>query len=489
MSNKADIAEMQEAQLYQCESCGRNYIVRKCEVRYSSTDQYRHYCVLCQKAFRAQKEKEREERKSLVWKRRKAEDQKIFEKSLTNWNVKELSEICPGEDTLFIIGNGFDLMHGVKSGYDSFRDFLGKRSSLRNWLEQFWTPEDIWADLENGLAHFDMNAMGSRFMVDNWLDTFDAYDEDASVASFYMAAEAAAAPMIEVSEELPKQFRRWIETLTIGTDDRPLKKLFIGGRVLDFNYTEFVEKLYGIPAEDVCYIHGCRKVKRGRLILGHRPDASEQSYELKEKYRKRKPTYRNGLIEAAQEQVFQIVSAGDEELTKDCSTIIKAHEDFFESVRQVRSIVVIGHSMSEVDWDYFRKIALELEAKYSVTWYIGVHGLNDLKNIEALVRELEIEKKNIVLFRTDTIQTAFYAPEVKSLTKKETAERILGESEDKKWRAKICGRLFQIINLTENRVSYEALLTPDAGKAFLTSLERICLSSSKAYIPVLCCFR
>ena len=37
-----------------------------------------------------------------------------------------------------------------------------------------------------------MNAMGGRFMVDNWLDVFDAYDEDASAASFFMAAEAAA---------------------------------------------------------------------------------------------------------------------------------------------------------------------------------------------------------------------------------------------------------------------------------------------------------
>ena len=31
-------------------------------------------------------------------------------------------------------------------------------------------------------------------MVDNWLDVFDAYDEDASAASFFMAAEAAAVP-------------------------------------------------------------------------------------------------------------------------------------------------------------------------------------------------------------------------------------------------------------------------------------------------------
>ena len=32
---------------------------------------------------------------------------------------------------------------------------------------------------------------------------------------------------------------------------------------MDYNYTEFIEELYGAPKRDVCYIHGCRRKKKG----------------------------------------------------------------------------------------------------------------------------------------------------------------------------------------------------------------------------------
>lgn len=346
-----------EAEHFTCQSCGRAYIVRKCEVQYAHTDSYLNYCVPCQKAFHAKKEKEQADRENREWQRKKAEDQKVFEDMLPLWNVKDLSEIEPSADSLVIIGNGFDLMHGVKSSYYAFRDTLGKHSTLRTWLESFWTVEDIWADLENGLAHFNMDAMGGRMMIDNWLDICEAYGEDAGAAEFFMAVESAVAPMVDVGSELPKRFRKWIETLTVGTDERPLRNLFAGGKVLSFNYTEFAETLYGVPKKDVCYIHGCRRQKKSKLILGHRPGASDESYALNEKRKGRKPTYRNGMIEAAQEQVINLVSAYDEVLTKDCSSIIADHADFFASISQVREVVMIGHSMSQVDWDYFKKVA------------------------------------------------------------------------------------------------------------------------------------
>lgn len=69
-----------------------------------------------------------------------------------------MEEIQPKDGhVLYIIGNGFDLMHGVKSSYYAFRDSLGKQNSLRKILESYLTPEDIWAYFENALAHFDIS--------------------------------------------------------------------------------------------------------------------------------------------------------------------------------------------------------------------------------------------------------------------------------------------------------------------------------------------
>ena len=43
------------------------------------------------------------------------------------------------------------------------------------------------------------------------------------------------------------------------SDDRPFSMLHGDYKVLSFNYTEFIETLYGAKSKNVCYIHGCRK--------------------------------------------------------------------------------------------------------------------------------------------------------------------------------------------------------------------------------------
>lgn len=56
----------------------------------------------------------------------KGRGSKTFETMLPLWNVMDLGEINPSTDSIVILGNGFDLMHGVKSSYYAFRDTLGK---------------------------------------------------------------------------------------------------------------------------------------------------------------------------------------------------------------------------------------------------------------------------------------------------------------------------------------------------------------------------
>ena len=87
----SEMVNEKEAQLYTCQSCGKKYIVRKCEAQYFAKGNDRHYCVPCRKAFRAKLEREREEQEDLIWQRKKAEDQKLFESLLPAWNLKDLS--------------------------------------------------------------------------------------------------------------------------------------------------------------------------------------------------------------------------------------------------------------------------------------------------------------------------------------------------------------------------------------------------------------
>lgn len=128
----------------------------------------------------------------MKWKEKKAENKREFERQLKLWNVSDYSDISPDEgNTLYILGNGFDMMHGVNSSYYSFRDSLGKTNSLRANLEHFLMMEDIWADFEEALAHLNVQFFSSRMNADNWLDIMGAYEPNAGIAEFMMAAESA----------------------------------------------------------------------------------------------------------------------------------------------------------------------------------------------------------------------------------------------------------------------------------------------------------
>jgi len=225
-----------------CHQCGNRFILR-----WDGAGWKKGKTAICQDCRREQarlKQKAREEQEWQCRQKEKALEKIEYEKQLEGWHEVSLEEIQPcAEQVLYILGNGFDLMHNVPSSYYSFRDTLGKNNPLRRALETYWTPEDLWADFEAALAQINVMAMSSPETLDMWLEDFGAYEEDASAASFYLAAEAAADPMISVTEELPRRFRHWVESLKVGTDDRPLSCLFRDGKVLCFNYTEFVETL------------------------------------------------------------------------------------------------------------------------------------------------------------------------------------------------------------------------------------------------------
>lgn len=315
-------------------------------------------------------------------------------------NTVSKSDIQPdAEHTLFIIGNGFDLMHGVQSRYTNFRDSISKKSSLRTILETFLKVDDVWADFEDALGHLDVHVLLDDDQIDMWLGGYGAYDPDASAASFYAATEVIMGPVLDITRELPRRFRMWVESLRVLSQDRPLDGLITDGKVLCFNYTEFIEELYGVSHRNVCYIHGCRKRQKGHpkeeLILGHRP-VDRYIGEVPPKRRRRYPARKQYLIDTARENALQYLNWYDEQTTKDCGQIIQNHHTFFEGLQDVAQIIVIGHSLSPVDWDYFRRVHASCPDAH---WYVSYYGETDLQNCRALMAQLGIPQDHISVFK------------------------------------------------------------------------------------------
>ena len=309
--------------------------------------------------------------------------------------ISDLVIPCPAQ-TLYIISNGFDLMHGVPSSYYRFRDFLGKRSQLRRKLELWNLKEDLWADFEDSLAHMDHERM-IETLPDHRenMGVIDEDDDDFSAADFFIAIESSIEPLQIIQRELPSQFRKWINTLYPSNPNRPLISLLHHeGKYLTFNYTEFVETLYAIPPENVFYIHGDRRNKNQKLILGH---ALGAEYEPPYLEISKQPAYTDQTSYDLHEIAYQYVGDYYNTTTKDSSTIIHDNQDYFHGLKSIKDIIIIGHSLSSVDFLYFEEIMKNCP---EANWSIGWHSSSDLKRIHAFINDLSIAPEKIKLFQT-----------------------------------------------------------------------------------------
>ena len=341
------------------------------------------------KRCRACREKKKQERKA-------EEAARQFEKELSDspYVIKEVSniDVSSPATTLYVIGNGFDLAHGVPSSYSKFRDWLGRRSALRETLETYIRNDALWWNLEEALADLDLDT--PSMAIPEMLDAFGAYDPDAQMADYYAEIDMAMDPVDTITNELPKKFRKWIESLSVDSSVKPLSGLVKpGAKYLNFNYTEFAETLYG--AKGVCYIHGSRKNRKAKLILGHSykkyvPDVSVKMPRFKDGFKR-------GMVNATFDDAMVHAGWYDQATTKNSRQIIKEHESFFDGLSDIDTVIVIGHSLSEVDMEYFEKICSEIHS--DAKWIFSCHDSGGLKAINAFVKAMAIGTDRVTIFR------------------------------------------------------------------------------------------
>ena len=302
---------------------------------------------------------------------------------------------------LFIIGNGFDLMHGVPSSYYNFRDSMGRHNELRNALEIYIRKEDLWADFEESLAHLDDEAMLGT--VDDWMDIFDVkdqFDDDFSAADFFMAAETATGPAQTIIRELPKRFRKWICTLKPTIAGKPLEGIINNqSTFINFNYTEFLETIYEVTKKNVWYIHGDRRNKKKELILGHAPGAGPEEDNNLSGRRSNRSRMKSQTAYDLHETAGYYLGDYYTSTTKKSGDVIKANKERFEALSNIENVVVIGHSLSEVDYTYFKELINYNQNRENMKWYISWHSAGAFKRIDAFADTMGIQPKQIELFR------------------------------------------------------------------------------------------
>ncbi|RDL16215.1 bacteriophage abortive infection AbiH family protein [Pseudomonas jessenii] len=270
--------------------------------------------------------------------------------------------------TLYIVGNGFDLHHFLPTKYEHFKNYLKATDwEIYNWVDLYVPAEHDWSDLELALAYLDSDNVVSdqasflgSYADENW--------SDSGHHDFQYEVDRIATGL---SRSLQEHFGDWIRSIAVPhrrvVEDR-LVKLESDAFFLTFNYTSTLTDLYDVPPEDILYIHGEGADKCAKLVLGHAWTADERASVCKQ-HDDEDADHR--ILEA-----LGVLDAYFDETFKPSAKIIEQNADFFSGLSSATKVVVLGHSLSEVDSAYFLALVEALQGQPS--WLVAVRPEDDV---------------------------------------------------------------------------------------------------------------
>lgn len=302
---------------------------------------------------------------------------------------------------LYIIGNGFDLHHGIKSSYRNFRNWLNDTyPDLLNDIENVYgdCEEDWWSDFENNLASSDVICYASRIAFENSPDLLsDHCDRTWDEAQIVVEQN-----LEKLYLELRECFCEWILQLNPPEKDKMLDLHRKDTCFLTFNYTKTLEELYNIPSSQILHIHGCVGCNEN-LILGHGKSYEDlekmnvydipdppQSLPIEEYEAWSTENTKEFHEQLAEEAALQgIVSQ-----QKPVGGLIHKYSVFFDSISSVEEVFVYGISFSKVDEPYLKKVASVLSNAH---WFISYYEKTDRCKIMDFVYKNNIENYSIIM--------------------------------------------------------------------------------------------
>lgn len=287
---------------------------------------------------------------------------------------------------LYVIGNGFDLHHGLATGLADFKGFIGcRRPDLQSTVEEYLCNlSGNWANLEEALAYFDVDQMldhASNFLVSYAVDDWsDSYHHDYQ----YEINEVAEA----LSKELKSEFYCWIKQIQIPAVSAITNalKLVPGAHFLNFNYTPTLQELYSVDKSRILHIHGSIMDENDEIVLGHGWGSTNR------------PQLNGGQdpeeIDTRVMQGNAIIERYFEETFKPTDALIKQNGRFFGALGSVTDVFVWGHSLSAVDLPYFAEIATATAASCP-SWHVSHYSPSSISANAAAMASIGVDTSKV----------------------------------------------------------------------------------------------
>lgn len=229
-----------------------------------------------------------------------------------------------GEETLLIVGNGFDLSMGFKTSYGDFMKSSyfphEETSSLCSYLHKQYEENMGWIDIENELSEYSrilttkkLNAKKFNTILD--IDSLrEEYDELKSSLKFYL------------QEETKRAFG--------SSPDNPAKRVIdqlpADSKIISFNYTSIIERM---TRDRFC-------TSKGNLLHIH------------------------GSLAPYDDIVFGVEDSA--KLSKEHVFLYKAHsrhlkvQEFSDWLNTAERIIFYGYSLGDTDRQYFENFFRKL---------------------------------------------------------------------------------------------------------------------------------
>lgn len=251
---------------------------------------------------------------------------------------------------LFIIGNGFDLAHGLHSKYSDFAKYCKKYYKCLYELLPLEFPKlltdsstnspELWANFEEALGAPDIEYVKNHKNVDKG--------------------------------ELNVALRDWVNELKDKINEiQPMDcikktiQTYPEAYYISFNYTDTLELLYKVKSKNILHIHGYisrKDVDASAAFAGYLYGHNLNDEEISK------------MFNAVSNENYNII----EHIRHFRKTVDAVHapDSVLEAFLQplsIDNIVVIGHSLGVMDQDYFKEINKSFP---KAKWHISYHENN-----------------------------------------------------------------------------------------------------------------
>lgn len=299
------------------------------------------------------------------------------------WGMRNLMK-------LYIIGNGFDLAHGLPTSYWDFRKYL--KAAHPEFLQKFEEHYDIypsmteeekkeylWNRFESNLANIDEDSIiDSGTSIDMNLESGDVGIED-TLYIFYTDE-------YRYIQKLATYLKEWVRSIRI-RDCLPRVSQINNNNndlFLTFNYTATLENVYLIQPNKVIHIHGSLREYTLDPVIGH--GSTERIKKIEEKI-----SEAEALFDEKWLSICRVIRDYYKTTLKD----INRYSICLQQIKKTcpDEIVVVGHSLDGIDLPYFTLIDNFTGNK--TMWTIVVHRETENTKLINNLTKAGINKKRI----------------------------------------------------------------------------------------------